>query len=263
MLSKDISLDEKVDALSCDSARLLFTWLIPHLDVEGRMYGDARLIKSIVVPRRNYSLRTIEKYLNEMEKLGLIQRYFANNFSTNRGKVGQNISKNQYLFAPNFEKHQVGLRKDKEAQSRIPPLPPELLRTKDGLKTDLLPPKRSRSLIEEKFNRREGPPYPPTPPKPSSLISSEDIEILKKDFPDINLEEQLKLFDDYWSEDKRTLKKPKLALRKWLIKAREIKSIQKEGQSGTARQNIRGIPGNRPAGAFSDLEKRDQNLPLR
>jgi len=182
MLSKTISLDEKVEALSCDSARLLFTWLIAHLDVEGRMYGEARLVKSIVVPRRNYSLRTIEKYLNEMENLGLIQRYSINNSQelgtfqqqklnnsqTNQGKVCQNIVKNQYLFAPNFEKHQPGLRKDKETQSQIPPPSPDLLRSKDGVKTELVPPKRSLSLKEKKFNN-------PLPPKRGNVNSIPDF----------------------------------------------------------------------------------------
>ena len=106
MLSKDISLDEKVNALSDDTARLLFTWLIPHLDVEGRMYGEAQVFKSIVAPRRPYSIKKVEKYLKEMEKLGLIVRYSVNG--------------NEYLFAPNFEKHQVGLRKDRESKSKIP-----------------------------------------------------------------------------------------------------------------------------------------------
>jgi len=130
MLSKDISLDEKVDALSDDSARLLFTWLIPHLDVEGRMYGEARIFKSIVAPRRNYSIKKVEKYLTEMGNLGLIERY--------------TVDGNRYLLAPNFEKHQTGLRKDKEYQSKIPPKTPDLGRSKDELSP-------SQVKVKEKF----------------------------------------------------------------------------------------------------------------
>ena len=115
-LSKSISLDEKVNALSCDTARLLFTWLIPHLDCEGRLDGDATTVKSIVFPRRPMHTKTVEQYLNEMEKLGLIRRY--------------NLNGNSYLFAPQFEKHQTGLQKNKEAQSQIPPFTPELLQSK-------------------------------------------------------------------------------------------------------------------------------------
>lgn len=119
MLSRDISLDEKVNALSGDTARLLFTWMIPHLDTEGRLHGDAQAFRAIVTPRRNYSIKKVEKILQELEKFGLIHRYTVNG--------------NQYLFAPNFEKHQTGLRKDREAQSKIPLPPPELLRSNDGV----------------------------------------------------------------------------------------------------------------------------------
>ena len=116
-LSKEISLDEKVNNLSDDTARLLFTWLIPHLDCEGRLHGDAMTVRSIIFPRRSISTKRIEKYLNEFEKNGLIIRYGVNG--------------NTYLFAPHFEKHQIGLQKNKEAQSQIPPPTPELRQSND------------------------------------------------------------------------------------------------------------------------------------
>ena len=47
MISKDISLDEKVSALSDDSARLLFTWIITHLDVEGRYMVSRELLNQL------------------------------------------------------------------------------------------------------------------------------------------------------------------------------------------------------------------------
>lgn len=105
-LSKNISLDEKVDALPDDTARLLFTWMIPHLDCEGRMYADPGVFKAVVAPRRNYSMPKITKCLDAMEKLGLIFQY--------------SIGKNKFLYAPNFVKHQTGFRKDREAPSQIP-----------------------------------------------------------------------------------------------------------------------------------------------
>ena len=117
-VSKAISLDEKVDALSNDTARLLFTWLITHLDCEGRMYGDAQTVKSIVFPRRKISTQKVEKYLKELEKSELLFRYSVNG--------------NHYLCMKNFEKHQPGLRKEKETQSQIPPFTPDLGRSKDG-----------------------------------------------------------------------------------------------------------------------------------
>jgi hypothetical protein len=126
-VSKTISLDEKVNALSDDTARLLFTWLITHLDCEGRMYGDAQTVKSIIFPRRSISIKKIEKYLKELEISGLIFRYSVNG--------------NQYLCQRNFEKHQPGLRKDKETPSQIPSFTPELGRSEDG---------KSRGKVKDK-----------------------------------------------------------------------------------------------------------------
>ena len=59
-----------------------------------------------------------KKHLKELENCGLIIRYWVNG--------------NQYLWMNNFEKHQTGLRKDKESPSQIPPFSPELRRNKDG-----------------------------------------------------------------------------------------------------------------------------------
>lgn len=114
-VSKLISLDERVNALSNDTARLLFTWLIPHLDCEGRMYGDAQTVKSIVFPRRWMDVRTLQKYLDELVKSGLVQRY-VNGGST-------------FICCPTFAKHQPGLNKSREAPSQIPPPPQDPLQS--------------------------------------------------------------------------------------------------------------------------------------
>ncbi|KKL17578.1 hypothetical protein LCGC14_2484160 [marine sediment metagenome] len=140
MISKEISLDEKVNALSDDTARLIFTWLIPHLDREGRIYGEARVIKSIVIPRLNHSEQKVEKYLKECEEMKLILRYSVNG--------------NQYISAPHFEKHQTGLRKDKEAQSKIPPNSTDLGRSKDEVSRTKSPPKiKFKSKLKIKSNK--------------------------------------------------------------------------------------------------------------
>jgi hypothetical protein len=143
MISKEISLDEKVNALSDDTARLIFTWMITHLDREGRIYGEARVIKSIVIPRLQHSERKVEKYLKEFEKRGLILRY--------------SINGNQYICAPHFDKHQPGLRKEKEAQSKIPPNTPDLGRSKDRVETGNVPPKlKSKSKLKLKSKGVKG-----------------------------------------------------------------------------------------------------------
>jgi len=168
-VSKAISLDEKVDALSDDTARLLFTWLITHLDCEGRMHGDAQTVKSIVFPRRKTQVAKVEKYLKELENGELIFRYFVNG--------------NQYLCMKNFEKHQVGLRKSQESPSQIPPNTTELKRDRS-----VLAPAQTKTKVEIKTKEEV---------KEESvvdelIITKEDVlEAYKKEIAGIREEESL------------------------------------------------------------------------
>ncbi len=76
MLWHTISRSQKVAQLSCDSARLLYTWLIPHCDNLGRMDGDPDVVRSTVVPRLTYIRRmNVVSWLSEMHRLGLIRWY--------------------------------------------------------------------------------------------------------------------------------------------------------------------------------------------
>ena len=59
--------------------------------------------------------------------------------------------------------------------------------------------------------------------------------VLTKDFPDIDIPEELKKFNIYWSEGKRTLQRPKTAFRNWLVNARKYKQ---ENNSGAHRGSI-------------------------
>ena len=141
-ISKAISLDEKVNSLSDDTCRLFFTWLITHLDCEGRMHGDPVTVKSIVFPRRSISPRKVDKYLKELEKSELLFRYFVNG--------------NQYLCAPNFEKHQVGLRKTQESPSQIPPNTTELKRGNNGLApTQVKVKDKTKEEVKEETKQEE------------------------------------------------------------------------------------------------------------
>ena len=211
MISKAISLDEQVNALSDDTARLLFTWLITHLDCEGRGHGDAVTVKSIVFPRRKISTQKVENYLKELAEKKLIARYFVNG--------------NQYLFAINFEKHQTGLRKDKESPSQIPPFTPELGRSEVGNGLTQVKVKDKDKVKEEGgmgetdskdlYKILEGtkgfPKY--------SQENSWKLEDVMKDYPGLNYLLEFKKFKEYWNT--RQLKRPWLALRNWLGKAKE------------------------------------------
>jgi len=211
-ISKAISLDEKVDALSNDTVRLLFTWMITHLDCEGRTYGDPQTIKSIVFPRRCMDVRTMQKYLDELVKSGLIQRYI------NGGST--------FICLPNFQKHQPGLNKDKESPSQIPPIPQELIQSNNGVTLTEVKVKDKVKVKEgeggmgetdrnDLYKILEG-------TKGFPKYSQENIwklEDVIKDYPGVNYLLEFKKFKEYWNT--RQLKRPWLALRNWLDKAKE------------------------------------------
>lgn len=110
MLNKKISFDEKLAQISLESL-LVFTWTIPHLDVEGRILGDPNYIKAQIFPLIDQvSVRKIKKALKELEEKNLILIY------------GHKI---KYIQFNGFLKNQR-INKEREAKSTIPP-PTELL----------------------------------------------------------------------------------------------------------------------------------------
>jgi hypothetical protein len=75
MLHGSISNSEKLAALSCDGARLLFTWLIPHCDNLGRIRAQAIYLKAVVVPKTDATLKQVEAWAAEIAGVGLVQLY--------------------------------------------------------------------------------------------------------------------------------------------------------------------------------------------
>ena len=115
MINKKISYDEKVAKLSIE-AMLLFTWLIPHLDIEGRIYGEPEILKGLIVPYvKQLTIEKIGKCLQEMVNANLIIWY---------GNAHRYI---QYL---KFKDNQT-LHPERESKSDIPT--PELLRSNSGV----------------------------------------------------------------------------------------------------------------------------------
>jgi len=106
MLKKVVSTSQKLANLKSDSARLLYTWLIPHLDIEGRFSSDPKIVKGYVVPRLKMSSRKISEYLEEMVKNNLIILY--------------EVDGDRYLQLRKFKDFQT-LRAKRESKSIIPP----------------------------------------------------------------------------------------------------------------------------------------------
>ena len=77
MLHKKISVSLQVNRLTLP-ARLLFTWMIPHADDEGKMKGDPEFIKATVVPMVKWSFKKILEYLEEIQDKRLIYYWQEN-----------------------------------------------------------------------------------------------------------------------------------------------------------------------------------------
>ena len=115
MLKKNISNSKKLASLDNDTERLIYTWLLIHLDVEGRFSADPFVIKGNVFPRiKKISIKKIEKGLESLKKAKLLILYRVDN--------------DKYLQYFKFNDMQ-NLRKDRESPSDIPPPPPDLLRS--------------------------------------------------------------------------------------------------------------------------------------
>lgn len=106
MIKKCISESKKLGALKSDSARLLYTWLLPHLDVEGRHSADPDIIKGHIFPKvKSMTMSKIKKLINELAEARLIILYKAND--------------EVYLQLEKFHKYQK-IDKNREAKSKIP-----------------------------------------------------------------------------------------------------------------------------------------------
>lgn len=124
ILLKSISQSKKLSMLKTDGARLLYSWLIPHLDINGCYYADPDVINGKILTRLKKSSKTTEGYLDDLEKNGLIIRYEADG--------------DDFLIVPDFTDKQPKLRPDREAKPSIPPPKKEQLRMNSGANPDKL-----------------------------------------------------------------------------------------------------------------------------
>jgi len=110
MLKRAISDSRRLSELKTDSARLLWTWILPYLDVEGKYHADPDLIKGKIVPRlKTFTPKNINEYLEDMAGVGLVVLYEHDG--------------DKYLQFRNFQEFQ-NLRENREGKSKIPNPPP-------------------------------------------------------------------------------------------------------------------------------------------
>lgn len=107
MLKRAVSDSRKLSELKTDAARLLWTWILPYLDIEGRYYADPDMIKGKIVPRiKTFTPTNVATYLIDMARVKLIILY--------------EIDGEKYLQFRNFREFQ-NIRESHEAKSKIPP----------------------------------------------------------------------------------------------------------------------------------------------
>ncbi len=134
MLKRKITLSKKFVRLKSDKARLLWLYMLPFTDVDGRLEADAEDIRDEILrkQRKGYSVQKIEECLQDLHRVGLIILYSANS--------------KRYLQFTRFSEEQK-LRRDKEAKTTIPAPTTGEVREQDGT-TPSCPPKVKRSKVK-------------------------------------------------------------------------------------------------------------------
>lgn len=141
MLQNRISKSQKLASLSSDTVRLLYTWMLSHLDVNGNFYADPVMVNNLVFTRLGHSVDNIAAALDELEASGLIIRY----------QVGNET----YLNYPDFQEKQPKINKDKEGKPDIPLYTPDKLQSNAGATPEIGRLKRSKDKIREVKIREE------------------------------------------------------------------------------------------------------------
>lgn len=122
-ISRDRDLSDLVNEHGSDVG-LLFSWMIPHLDRDGRLDADPEVVKGLVVPRiRRINSGKVAELLRILSAKKLVEVY-----EDDRGL--------RFLSFPGFKKNQKGMRYDREAASEFPD--PESCRQVSGLDPDQL-----------------------------------------------------------------------------------------------------------------------------
>lgn len=136
MLKRRISNSKKLAALSSDSPRLLYTWLIPWLDIADRHSADPDIIKGSVFPKiKSWTNKKIVKCLEELHAIGLIVYY--------------EVEGEMYLqFIKTLQKKYP----DREAVSIIPKPPKEAFESCGRMSTHAKIKLKEKKLKEKKLN---------------------------------------------------------------------------------------------------------------
>ena len=148
MLKRRITASKKMALLKTDKARLLWFYILPFTDVDGRIIADCEDIRDEIIrkQRKGYSLNKIEECLQDLYSVGLIVLYSVNGM--------------RYLEITRFWDEQSH-NPDREAESAIPaPTQGALTERSENTPLKLSKVKLSKdnniSIIFEKWNFYKG-----------------------------------------------------------------------------------------------------------
>lgn len=204
MLHGSISNSAKLAAMSCDGARLLFTWLIPHCDPMGRMRAEALQLKADVLPRHPSTLAQIERWIQEAHDLGLVTLY------TNQGQ--------RFLEVANWSRYQKfsgNMRRSSDLPERTYSVRTTYVRRTDNVQLE-------GEVEGEGEGEREGEleAAPKSAPKvvrgkrSPDQIDDSAIADLQAEFPDVDVAECAANYLNHAVSSKH--KDKRLGLRNWI-----------------------------------------------
>lgn len=200
MIDKRVGMSKKLGKASDKAARLWFM-IYPHLDIKGRIkFEDLEDLKDEILPKfKNWTLKKVAESLNELADIELIILY----------PIEKEIAM-QFL---RFKDFQGGLRKDREADSKVPN-PPE------DSGAYRITPALSLSLSKRKEGRKEI----IFSVKQAALlnITKEDMALWEKAYPACDIMIELHRMADWLisNPDKRK-KNYRRFITNWLSRAQE------------------------------------------
>lgn len=148
-LGKDIATSQRLADLSNDSHRMLWCMLVPHTDREGCIDGRPAVLKATAIPMLSWSDKRLTAALEDLAGVGLISHMLTE-------------CEQPVIQLTNFNRHQQGMKYDRETASKFGPL-----RSRSGVGPDV---RRIRSeqvegkvegKVEVKVEVKEPPLVPP------------------------------------------------------------------------------------------------------
>jgi hypothetical protein len=257
MLNRSISHSKKVadlvNELGSDHG-LFLTWMIAHLDREGRIHGDPEVLKGMVAPRiAAITPAVIRQTAARAMELGLIQWY--------------EVDGDSFIAFPGFPENQVGLRVDREPKSQIPPpssepshhidasLPPNCRQTADnhpsegkGREGKGIEGKGKRDALKLEADpaqlalvKQEPPAFSlPLIDGSEQGFSVSEIEAWIASFPAVDVPQQLRQMRA-WCDANPKMRKTRTGIKRfvvtWLSKAQDSTRVQPPATRGFNRQD--------------------------